>query len=57
MKMKRKYMSPAILKKVLLEGDTPILAASAVDNTTIKSTGQETQNWNYENGFDHNWGE
>jgi len=57
MKQKKQFTRPAILQELSLLPDTPILAGSVVDNTTIVSTGQEVQDWNYETDFDHNWEE
>ena len=57
MKQKKQFTRPAILQELSLLPDTPILAGSVVDNTTIVSTGQEVQDWNYKSDFDHNWEE
>ena len=57
MKQKKQFTRPAILQELSLLPDTPILAGPVVDNTTIVSTGQEVQDWNYETDFDHNWEE
>ena len=57
MKQKKQFTRPAVLQELSLLPDTPILAGSVVDNTTIVSTGQEVQDWNYETDFDHNWEE
>ena len=57
MKQKKQFTRPALLQEFSLLPDTPILAGSVVDNTTIVSTGQEVQDWNYETDFDHNWEE
>ena len=57
MRQKKQFTRPAILQELSLLPDTPILAGSVVDNTTIVSTGQEVQDWNYETDFDHNWEE
>lgn len=57
MKQKKQFTRPAILQELSLLPDTPILAGSVVDNTTILSTGQTVENWNYETDFDHNWEE
>ena len=57
MKQKKQFTRPAILQELSLLPETPILAGSVVDNTTIVSTGQEVQDWNYETDFDHNWEE
>ena len=57
MKQKKQFTRPAILQELSLLPDTPILAGSVVDNTTIVSTGQEVKDWNYEDDFDHNWEE
>ena len=55
MKQKKQFTRPAILQELSLLPETPILAGSVVDNTTILSTGQTVENWNYETDFDHNW--
>ena len=57
MKQKKQFTRPAVLQELSLLPDTPILAGSVVDNTTIVSTGQEVKDWDYENDFDHNWEE
>lgn len=57
MKQKKQFTRPAVLQELSLLPDSPILAGSVVDNTTIVSTGQEVQDWNYESDFDHNWEE
>ena len=57
MKQKKQFTRPAILQELSLLPDTPILAGSVVDNTTILSTGQTVENWNYETDFEHNWEE
>ena len=57
MKQKKQFIRPAVLQELSLLPDTPILAGSVVDNTTILSTGQTVENWNYETDFDHNWEE
>ena len=57
MKQKKQFTRPAILQELSLLPETPILAGSVVDNTTILSTGQTVENWNYETDFDHNWEE
>ena len=57
MKQKKQFTRPAILQELSLLGESPILNGSVVDNTTIVSTGQEVQDWNYETDFDHNWEE
>ena len=57
MKQKKQFVRPVVLQELSLLPDTPILAGSVVDNTTIVSTGQEVKEWNYETDFDHNWEE
>ena len=57
MRQKKHFTRPAVLQELSLLPDSPILAGSVVDNTTIVSTGQEVQDWNYETDFDHNWEE
>ena len=57
MKQKKQFVRPAILQELSLLPDMPILAGSVVDNTTIVSTGQEVQEWDYGTDFDHEWEE
>ena len=57
MKQKKQFTRPAILQELSLLGESPILNGTVVDNTTIVSTGQEVQDWDFENDFDHNWEE
>ena len=56
MKQKKQFTRPAILQDLSLLPDSPILAGSVVDNTTIAATGQEVENYDFsENDFNHNW--
>jgi hypothetical protein len=57
MKQKKQFVRPAVLQELSLLPDMPILAGSVVDNTTIVSTGQEVQEWDYGTDFDHEWEE
>ena len=57
MKQKKQFTRPAVLQELSLLGESPILNGSVVDNTTIVSTGQEVQDWDFEKDFDHNWEE
>ena len=58
MKQKKQFTRPAILQEFSLLPDTPILAGSVVDNTTILSTGQTVENYNFspeQSDFNHDW--
>ena len=56
MKQKKQFTRPAILQELSLLPDSPILAGSVVDNTTIVSTGQEVQEHDFSGGdFNHEW--
>ena len=58
MKQKKQFTRPAILQELSLLPDTPILAGSAVDNTTIVSAGQDVENHDFsdaDGGFNHAW--
>ena len=54
--MKKQFVKPAILQEVTLLPESPILAGSVVDNTTIVSTGQEVKTHDFSDAsFNHNW--
>ncbi len=58
MKQKKQFTRPAILQEFSLLPDTPILAGSVVDNTTIVSTGQTVENYDFspeQSDFNHDW--
>lgn len=58
MKQKKQFTRPAILQELSLLPDTPILAGSVVDNTTILSTGQTVENYDFspeQSDFNHEW--
>ena len=58
MKQKKQFTRPAILQELSLLPETPILAGSVVDNTTILSTGQTVENYDFspeQSDFNHEW--
>ena len=56
MKQKKQFTRPAVLQELSLLPDSPILAGSVVDNTTIVSTGQEVEQHDFSGeDFNHNW--
>ena len=58
MKQKKQFTRPAILQELSLLPDSPILAGSVVDNTTILSTGQTVENYDFspeQSDFNHEW--
>ena len=58
MKQKKQFTRPAILQELSLLPETPILAGSVVDNTTILSTGQTVENYDFspeQSDFNHDW--
>ena len=58
MRKKQQFVRPAILQEVTLLPESPILAGSVVDNTTIVSTGQEVKTYDFgDSSFNHNWGD
>ncbi len=57
MKRKKVYVAPVVLRKISLQLEGEILTGSLAGNTTIVSTGQEVQEWDYETGFEHTWGD
>lgn len=49
------YIAPAVINRVSVELETPILAGSVVNNsTTIQTTGQEVVEYNFGNSSDFN---
>lgn len=57
MKQKKQFVRPAILQELSLLPDTPILQASVVDDTTIVSTGQDVENYDFgtDQTYNHQW--
>ena len=56
MKRKKVYKTPAILREVFLQVEGEILAGSVVDTTTVVSTGQEVETYNFDSEvFNHEW--
>lgn len=58
MKQKKQFTRPAVLQELSLLPDSPILAGSVVDNTTILSTGQTVENYDFspeQSDFNHEW--
>ena len=56
MKQKKQFIRPAVLQELSLLPDTPILAGSVVDNTTVYSTGQDVVNHDFsDEDFNHEW--
>ena len=54
-----KYISPSVLRSVQLRAETPLLAASVVDNIEhIDTAGQQVQDMNFGDysSFNHEWG-
>ena len=50
------YEAPAILREVDLQVEGEILTGSVVDTTTVVSTGQEVETYNFgSEGFNHEW--
>ena len=58
MKQKKTFITPAVLQALSLHGETPILAGSVAEQTTVTATGQEVQEYNFgdESTFNHEWG-
>ncbi len=57
MKQKKTFITPAVLQALSLRGETPILAGSVAEQTTVTATGQEVQEYDFnENTFNHEWG-
>ena len=58
MKTNQIYHSPVVLRQVDICPQNSLLAASIVDKTTIKSVGQDVQNYDFSdpsNGFNTEW--
>ncbi len=56
MRKKQQFVRPAVLQETILLSESPILAGSLVDNTTIVSTGQEVENYDFSGDtFNHEW--
>lgn len=58
MKKKQKYVKPEIVRQAVLCPGCGLLGASIVDKTTIKSVGQDVQNYDFSdpsNGFNTEW--
>jgi len=58
MKQKKHFIRPAVLQELNILPETPILAASIVEQTTVTTTGQpvETIDWEASgNTFNHQW--
>ena len=57
MKQKQQFVKPAVLQELTLLPETPILVASIVETTTVRTTGQETTSIDWsDNMFNHTWG-
>ena len=56
MKQKLKFVKPAVLQELTLLPDSPFLQASVVDVTTVTTTGQEVETYDWSNDtFNHDW--
>lgn len=56
MKKKKAFIHPAILQEVTLLPETAVLTGSVADNTTIVSTGQAVQEYDFSgDSFNHQW--
>ena len=54
--IKKFYMAPAILREVNLQVEGEILTGSVVDTTTVVSTGQEVEEYDFsQSDFNHDW--
>lgn len=55
--MKRKtFIHPAILQELTLLPETPVLTGSVSDNTTVISTGQAVEEYDFsQDDFNHQW--
>ena len=50
------YEAPAILREVDLQVEGEILTGSVVDTTTVVSTGQEVEEYDFsQSDFNHDW--
>ena len=57
MKQKKHFIRPAVLQELNILPETPILQASIVTSTTVTTTGQEIQDYNWnDSSFNHDWG-
>ena len=53
---RKPFIRPAVLREILFEAEAPVLAGSVVDNTTVVSTGQDTQAFDFSgSNFNHQW--
>lgn len=60
MKVKMPYKAPVVVRTVHLRPSGALLSGSVVDNTNIRSVGQEVDDYNYDfsndnDGFNHQW--
>ena len=56
MKKKQSFIYPTVGQELRLLSDSPVLAASVVDNTTIVSTGQEVETKDFSGDeYNHKW--
>ncbi len=52
------YQKPAILQEFSIEMEAAILAGSVADKTSVETTGQEVEEYDFgTDGFNHTWGE
>ena len=57
MKQKKTFITPAVLQALSLHGETPILTGSVADQTTVTATGQEVEDYDWnDSSFNHTWG-
>lgn len=56
MKQKQLFVRPAVLQDFALLPETSILQGSVSDNTTVVSTGQEVQEYDFSgDNYNHQW--
>lgn len=57
MKQKKQFVRPAVLQEVTLQGDSHILQGSVSDDTTVISTGQDVENYDFgtDQTYNHQW--
>lgn len=57
MRKKQQFVRPIVLQELMLLPGTPILQGSVSDNTTIVSTGQQVETYEFDDhqNFNHNW--
>ena len=56
MKQKKTFITPVVLQALSLHGETPILAGSVAEQTTVTATGQEVKDYDWsDSSFNHNW--